>query len=273
VQIVAAVVPRQNVVERGADIRRGSTVVRAGEPMTPAKVGALAAIGHSRVAVFAKPRVSILTTGDELIPPGRPIRPGQAYDINSFTMASVTREHGGEPILLGRISDRAGAVRAALRRGLQNDLVVVTGGSSAGERDLVVDILGSIGDVLFHGIAIKPGKPTALGRVKEKPILVMPGNPTSCLTNGYVLLAPMLRRMARLPPLAPRTLELPLGRAITRVPGRLEFHTVRIEDEKAISAFKESGAITSMAHADGYIEIPGDVERLEAGKVVRVRLF
>jgi molybdopterin molybdotransferase len=273
VRIFAAVVPGQNVVARGVDIRRGSAVVRAGEHLTPAKVGALAAIGRPSVAVFAKPRVSILTTGDELVPPGKPIRPGQVYDINSFTMASVTKENGGEPIPLGRISDRAGAVRAALRRGLQNDLVVVTGGSSAGERDLVVDVLRSIGEVVFHGIAIKPGKPTALGKVDGKPILVMPGNPTSCLTNGYVLLAPMLRRMARLPPRIPRTVDLPLGRAIARTPGRLEFHTVRIEDRTAVSAFKESGAITSMAHADGYIEIPADVERLKAGEVVRVVLF
>lgn len=273
VSIFVAVGSRQNVVVRGADIRRGSVVLRAGEWMTPAKVGAVAAIGQSRVAVFAKPRVAILTSGDELVPPGKPLRPGGVYDINSYTMADIAREHGGEPVLLGRVSDQAADVRGAIRRALRSDMIVFTGGSSAGERDLVVDVLHSVGDVLFHGIAIKPGKPTALGRVDGSPVLVMPGNPTSCLTNGYVLLAPMLRKMARLPPMSARSVEVPLGKAIERPSGRLEFHTVRIEDGMAVSAFKESGAITSMAHADGYIEIPADVERLESGQTVRVVLF
>ena len=273
VKIFAPVRVGQNLVRRGSDVRRGSTVVRAGEVMTPAKVGVLAAIGRAQLKAFARPRVSILTTGDELVPPGQRIRPGQVYDINTYTMAAVTRENGGEPILLGRVSDRAAAVRTALRRGLDNDLVVFTGGSSAGERDLVVDVIRSLGEVLFHGIAVKPGKPTALGRVDGKPVLVMPGNPTSCLTNGYVLLRPMLRRMAHLPPTSAGTVEVPLGNPIERTPGRLEFHTVRIEDGTAVSAFKESNAITSMAHADGYIEIPADVDRIEKGAPVRVTLF
>ena len=273
VKIFAPVRVGQNVVRRGSDVRRGSTVVRTGEVMTPAKVGVLAAIGRAQLKAFARPRVSILTTGDELVPPGQRIRPGQVYDINTYTMAAVTRENGGEPILSRRVSDRAAAVRTALRRGLDNDLVVFTGGSSAGERDLVVDVIRSLGEVLFHGIAVKPGKPTALGRVDGKPVLVMPGNPTSCLTNGYVLLRPMLRRMAHLPPTSAGTVEVPLGNPIERTPGRLEFHTVRIEDGTAISAFKESNAITSMAHADGYIEIPADVDRIEKGAPVRVTLF
>lgn len=270
VNILVAVQPGQNVGARGADIRRGSVVVRGGEGMTPGKVGALAAVGQSNVQVYAKPRVAILVTGDEIVPLGNPIRPGRVYDVNSHTIASVVRKNGGDPVLLGQVSDRAAAVRNGLRRGLGHDFVVVSGGSSAGERDLVVDVLRSMGDVLFHGIAVKPGKPTALGRVDGKPVLVMPGNPTSCLSNGYVLLAPMLRQMARLPPTTSRTAEVPLGETIERRPGRLEFHTVRIVDGMALSAFKESSAITSMADADGYIEIPADVERLEAGKKVHV---
>jgi molybdenum cofactor synthesis domain-containing protein len=273
VKILAAVRPGQYIVHRGADIRRGSIVVHAREWLTPAKVGAIAAIGSARVRAYAKPRVSILTTGDEIVPPGKPIRVGQAYDINSHTIASVVRENGGEPVLLGRLSDRLATLRAALRRGLANDFVVLSGGSSVGERDIVVDAVGSLGDILFHGVAVKPGKPTSLGRVEGKPVLGMPGYPTSCLTNCYLLLAPMLRKMARLPPAQARIVEVPLGKAIERATGRLEFHTVRIVDGQAFSAFKESSAITSMAHADGYIEIPAEVERLEAGEIVRVTLF
>ena len=253
VKVYSPVHPGGNVTGRGEDIERGSVVVRAGEFLTPAKVGALAAIGLPRVRVFARPRVSILTTGDEVVPPGRPIRAGQVYDINSHTMASVVRENGGDPVRFGRVSDRLDALRSALRKAIGNDLVVFSGGSSVGEKDMVIDVLRSMGDLLFHGIAVKPGKPTVLGRVNGKAVLGMPGYPTSCLSNCYMLLAPMLRRMARLSPRHETVLEVPLAKRLVSTIGRVEFHTVRIVDGQAVPAYKESGAITSMAHADGYI--------------------
>jgi len=273
VSVRAAVRPGENVSRRGEDIERGSTVVREGEMLTPAKVGALAAIGLARAHVYAKPRVSILVSGDEVVPPGKPIRAGQVYDINSNTIASVVLENGGEPILFGRVSDRLEALRAAVRKAIVHDLLVVSGGSSVGEKDLLIDVVGSMGDVLFHGIAVKPGKPTILGRVDGKAVLGMPGNPTSCLSNGYVILAPMLRRMARLPTRQEKVVEVPLAERVVSTIGRVKFHTVRIVDGEAVPAFKESSAITSMAHADGYIEIPANVDLVEKGEVVRVVLF
>jgi molybdenum cofactor synthesis domain-containing protein len=273
VEVHAPVRAGQNVSRRGEDIGRGSLVVRRGEVLTPAKVGALAAIGLARARVYAKPRVSILITGDEVVPPGHPIRAGQVYDINSNTMASIVRENGGDPVLLGRVPDRLEALRDALRTAVANDLVVLSGGSSVGERDLIVDVLRSMGDLLFHGIAVKPGKPTALGRVQGKAVLGMPGNPTSCLSNGYVILGPMLRRMARQPSSLETIVEVPLADRLLTPVGRVKFHTVRIVDGQAVPAFKESSAITSMAHADGYIEIPADVDRIEKGEIVRIVLF
>ncbi len=273
VRIYRPVHPGENVSRRGEDIRKGSVVVRQGEWLTPAKVGALAAIGLDRVCVYARPRVAILTTGDEVIPPGEPIRPGQVYDINAHTMASIIRENGGEPVLLGRVPDRLASLKSALRKAAGHDLVVFSGGSSVGEKDLIMDVLRGMGDLLFHGIAVKPGKPTVLGRVGSTPVLGMPGYPTSCLSNCYMLLAPMLRRMARLPPPVERIVEVPLAKRLVSVIGRVEFHTVRIEDGLAVPAYKESGAITSMAHADGYIEIPANVDLLERGERVRVVLF
>lgn len=273
VNVYSPVHPGENVSRRGGDIERGSIVVGQGEILTPAKVGALAAIGLARVRVYAKPRVSILTTGDEVIPAGQPIRAGQVYDINSNTVASVVRENGGEPVLFGHVPDRPEPLRAALRKAIANDLVVSSGGSSVGEKDMMVGVLESMGDVLFHGIAVKPGRPTALGRVDGKGVLGMPGNPTSCLSNCYVLLAPMLRRMARLPPPRERVAEVPLATRLVSKLGRVEFYTVRIVDGKAVPAYKESSAITSMAHADGYIEIPADVDHVEKGETVRVTLF
>jgi molybdenum cofactor synthesis domain-containing protein len=273
VKVYRPVHPRENVSRRGADIPKGSVVVARGEWLTPAKVGALAAVGRARVDVYAKPRVAILTTGDEVVPPGKPIRPGQVYDINANTMASVVREHGGEPVLLGRVADRLRPLRTALTRAVKEDLVVFSGGSSVGEKDLVIDALRPLGEVLFHGIAVKPGKPTVLGRVSGKPVLGMPGYPTSCLSNCYLLLAPMLRRMARLPPSVDRVVEAPLSKRLVSAMGRVEFHTVRIAGGQAVPAYKESGAITSMAHADGYIKIPATVDLLEKGEFVRVVLF
>jgi len=273
VKVYSPVHPGENISGQGEDIARKSLVVGEGEVLTPAKVGALAAVGMPRARVYARPRVSILTTGDEVVPPGRPIRAGQVYDINSHTMASVVRENGGDPISLGRVSDRLESLRSALKKALANDLVVFSGGSSVGEKDIIVDVLRSMGELLFHGIAVKPGKPTVLGRVDGKAVLGMPGYPTSCLSNCYMILAPMLRRMARLPPPHECIVEVPLAKRVVSAIGRVEFHTVRIVDGQAVPAYKESGAITSMAHADGYIEIPANVDLLEKGETVRVTLF
>ncbi len=273
VRVFRPVRPRENVSARGSDIRKGSLVLAAGERLTPAKVGALAAIGRDSVRVYARPRVALLGTGDEVVPPGTRLGPGQVYDINSYTMAGAVREAGGEPVPRGRVGDRLEDLRAALEAAAKEDVVVFSGGSSVGERDLILDVLRSAGELLFHGVAIKPGRPTILGHVAGTPVLGMPGNPTSCLSNCYVLLAPMLRRMARLPAPTGRVLEVPLAERLSSPLGRAEVHTVRLVDGRAVPAFKESGAITSMAHADGYIEIPADVGAVEKGERVRVTLF
>src|SRR3989442_2391691 len=141
ITVYSPVHPGENVSGRGEDIARRSLVVREGEVLTPAKVGALAAIGMARASAYAKPRVSILTTGDEVVPPGKPIRAGQVYDINSHTMASVVGENGGEPVLLGRVSDRLESLRSALKKAIANDLVVFSGGSSVGAKDIIHDVL------------------------------------------------------------------------------------------------------------------------------------
>lgn len=273
VKVRAPVRPGENVSHRGEDIERDSVVIREGEVLTPAKVGALAAIGLARARVYAKPRVSILVTGDEVAALGKPLRAGQVYDVNSNTIAGVVRDNGGEPILLGRVADRLEALRSAVSKAIVHDLVVVSGGSSVGEKDLLIDILGSMGDVLFHGVAVKPGKPTILAHVDGKAVFGMPGNPTSCLSNGYVILAPVLRRLARLPPQSEHVVEVALAERVVSTIGRVKFLTVRIVEGKAVPAFKESSAITSMAHADGYIEIPANVDRLEKGERVRVTLY
>jgi molybdopterin molybdotransferase len=154
-----------------------------------------------------------------------------------------------------------------------NEIVVFSGGSSVGERDLIRDAIAAKGLLLFHGIAVKPGKPTGLGVVNGKPVFAMPGYPTSCLSNAHILLVPLLRRIARLGPQVKKTRTVELAQRVGSVRGRHQFFTVRIVDDKAVPAFKGSGDITSMSRADGYIEIPADVDAIDGGTRVDVTLF
>jgi molybdopterin molybdotransferase len=173
------------------------------------------------------------------------------------------------------VDDSVASLGAALDTCADADIIVFSGGSSVGEHDLIVDLIASRGEMIFHGIAVKPGKPTAFARLHTRatPFFGMPGNPTSCLSNAYVLLAPFLRAVARLPAVPDRTIRVPLGRRIVSQAGRLQFYTVKIEGGVAVPAFKGSGEITSLSQADGYIQIPADQSVVEEGDLVDVTLF
>jgi len=273
VRVFSPVYPGQNVGRQGADIRSGQALLSPGDVLTPSRIGAIAALGADRVEVYARPRVAILSTGNEIVEPGRPLAPGQIYDINRFTLSAVIEEHGGLPVAHPTSADRLEDLAAALDACSAEDLIIFSGGSSVGERDLILDVLLEHGEVVFHGIAVKPGKPTLFGTFRGTPVLGMPGYPTSCLSNAYMLLVPMLRRLARLPEAQPRTLTAPLGQRIVSTTGRHQFFTVRVVDGVAVPAFKASGDITSMSQADGYIEIPAQTDIVEKGEVVTVVLF
>ena len=257
----------------GADLARGTTALRAGDVLLPGRLGVLAALGRTTAAVLARPRVAIVSTGNEVVAAGQRLAPGQIYDINRHTLAAIIATHGGTPVLADVAGDSLEALDRAVDAAVAHDLIVFSGGSSVGDRDLVLDVLRRRGEVRFHGIATRPGKPTAFGRLGDVPVFGMPGNPTSCLTNAYVLLVPFLRRLAGLPPHRPQVVPAPLARRVASGSGRHQFYTVRLVDGRAEPAFKASGDITSMAHADGYIEIAADVAIVEAGTVVDVVLF
>jgi molybdenum cofactor synthesis domain-containing protein len=275
------VYPAQNVGRQGADIKAGQVVLRRGDLLNPARLGAIAAIGIAGIDVFAKPLVAILSTGNEIVDAGERLEPGQIYDINKVTLTAIIGEHGGLAVPHATAADTVADLENALERAADADLIVFSGGSSVGERDLILDVLRRKGEVLFHGIAVKPGKPTLFGLLPRHgarpqasvPVLGMPGYPTSCLSNSYMLLAPLLRRLAQLPPLEPRTVTLPLGQRVVSTTGRHQFYTVRIANGTAMPAFKASGDITSMSQADGYIEIPAQTDIVEKGEMVEVRLF
>jgi molybdopterin molybdotransferase len=271
--VFGTVRPQQNIGPQGADIATGQTVLHAGEVLDASRLGALAALGFVEVEVWARPTVAVLSTGNEIADQGTSLAPGQIYDINRFTLSIVVADHGGVPVPVSTARDTIEALDRALDACLQHDLIVFSGGSSVGERDLILDVIRRRGEVRFHGIAVKPGKPTLFGMVEGTPVFGMPGYPTSCLSNAYILLVPALRRMARLPLSAPSTITMPLAARVASVPGRHQFYTVRVVDGQAVPAFKASGDITSMSRADGYIEIAADVTSVEAGTAVVVTLF
>ena len=273
VSVLTPVYPRQNVGRRAADIAIGNVVVAAGQVLNPSRIGALAALGTRDVEVYARPTIAILSTGNEIANPGQPLGPGQIYDINRFTLETIIRQHGGVGVPLPIAADSVEDLSDALDAASGHDVVVFSGGSSVGERDLILDVLKAHGEVHFHGIAVKPGKPTVFGAIEGKPVFGMPGYPTSCLSNAYLLLVPFLRTVARLPAWRPVTVNAPLARRIVSTTGRHQFYTVKLVDGRAEPAFKASGDITSMANADGYIEIPAQTDVVEAGTTVTVKLF
>ena len=273
VRILTPVYPRQNVGRQGADIVSGQRVLGTGHVLNPSRIGALAALGLAEVEVFDRPSIAILSTGNEIVGPGVELKPGQIYDINRYTLSAIIAEHGGTPVAYQTAQDTLEDLERAIDRCLKEDVLVFSGGSSVGERDLILDVIGRRGEIVFHGIAVKPGKPTVFGVIDGKAVFGMPGYPTSCLSNAYMLLVPALRRMAHLPPYQMRTIQVPLSQRIVSTTGRHQFYTVRIVDGEAQPAFKASGDITSMSQADGYIEIPAQTDIVEKGQIVEVKLF
>ncbi|PKK86584.1 MAG: molybdenum cofactor biosynthesis protein [Thermoplasmata archaeon HGW-Thermoplasmata-1] len=278
VSIFKPVYPGQNVSDSKSDMAKGTEALLECDSLSPAKVGVLAALGRSSVSVYGKPRVAIIPTGDEIAKVGSELREGQVYDINSHSLEALVNEAGGEAAVWPITKDDHGTLRQAIADAARDcDMVVLSGGSSVGDRDLLHDLVCELGELVFHGVQIKPGKPTLFGIVNGRPLFGMPGYPTSCLTNGYLFLYPAIKKMARLEPERFRTESAKLSRRVVSTLGRHQIMTVRVERPEcgvvAHPVFKESGAITSMAHSDGYIEIPANVDLLEEGDIVKVRLW
>ena len=273
VKVFKSVYPRANVGQKGEDIKAGELVLRRGFVLDPGKIGVLVSQGISRIRVYEQPKVAILPTGEEVCQVGQKLRQGQVYDINSHTIASVVVANGCLPIRFGIVGDDSGKLKSAITEALRSDLVVISGGSSVGARDLLFDVLQSWGEVLFHGIQVKPGKPTIFAMMQGKPVLGMPGYPTSCLVNTYLFLLPAVRKMAHLPPRREEVVEARLSQRVPGSVGRRQFLPVKIEGSNALPIFKESGAITGIAEADGYIEIAQNVDLVEKGEPVTVTLF
>ncbi len=262
----------ENIGKEGEDIKKGNVLLRKGEILTPAKIGVLAAIGVKETEVYSIPEVAIIGTGNEIIDIGKNLTPGKIYDINSYTIAGVTKKAGCVPVSRKIAGDKEKILQKRLEEALQCDVVVISGGSSVGEKDLLSKVVESNGKILFHGINIKPGKPTLFGNVNGKPVFGMPGNPASCLMNAYVFLLPSLRKMAHLP-FERKIVKAKMSEKLSSNSDRHLFVTVKLGNGYAKVVYKTSGAITSMSGADGFIEIPITKQVIKKDEEVEVHLF
>jgi putative molybdopterin biosynthesis protein len=263
--------PGENVQGKGSDITLGETVLFPGTLLTPRELGVLAAIGR-REARVRDLRVGVASTGDELAEPGQALRPGQVYDINSYSIAASVEECGATPVRYGILPDRKEAMAQILGRMAEEcAMILLSGSTSAGVGDMVYLVMEELGKLLFHGINLKPGKPTLFGIIKGKPCLGLPGYPTSALTVFAELAAPAIEKAlgARA---GSRRRRGRLAQSI-RSEGRRQMLAVSLAGEMVFPVDKGSGSITTLSRADGVIEIPPEVEYLERDEEVEVRLF
>jgi molybdenum cofactor synthesis domain-containing protein len=282
VHVFSAAVKDENVMKIGSDIKKGEIVLRRGKILDARGIGLLAALGIARAKVYAIPRVAVLSTGAEVTEPGGKLLAGKIYDINAYALSAGVLESGGKPVYLGVFPDDKVELERALKRALTlAHLVVTSGGVSVGPKDLMPETVDSLGKpgVIVCGIAIKPGKPTTVAVVDEKLVFSLPGHPTSAFLVFHLLVQPIINAMA-----GRKTAKSPEVKAFARMrmfsaKGRRTFVMVRIQRHTPNRLIAEpvetglSGAITTVAKADGFVEIPEDQQFVDADEEVTVHLF
>src|SRR6195952_2647970 len=278
IEIRRAATPGQFVSYAGSDIARGEALLRAGTIIGSREIGMLAACGIAQVSVARRPRVAVISTGDELMQPGSPLRPAAIYDTNGAIVTAAISENGGEAAFLGAIPDDEDQLETAMRRALaDSDMLVLSGGTSKGAGDVSHRIIARLGKpgILAHGVALKPGKPLCLAVCDGKPVIILPGFPTSAMFTFHDMIVP--RRMAGLPPRSDAKVAARIPVRIASELGRTEFVMVSlVEGDGGLIAYptgKGSGAITSFAQADGFLKIDALADQMPAGTEAEVTLF
>ena len=263
----------ENVLARGEDFPRGGRVLPKGRRLRPQDLGVLAAAGRSRIPVYRQPRVGVISTGNELVPVTTVPSVSQVRDVNSSLCAGFLQEHGCVPICYGIVKDDRASLRDALDRALgECDAVLVSGGSSKDARDHCAAAIADRGEVLAHGIALQPGKPTILGRAQGRVVIGLPGHPASAYIVLRALVRPLIGVMAGgLPP--ERRVGAHLAENIPSPKGREDWVRVRLESGLARPVFGRSGLLNTLAASDGVVVVPAEREGMEAGEVVEVILW
>lgn len=274
-----SIFPGANISTAGSDMTRGETVLWPGQQLTARELGVLAAIGLAQVAVYRRPRVAIISTGDEIVPPGEPLPPGSVYDSNAVILAATVRELGGEPVCLGTVRDDLPQLRELVQRGLECDLVILSGGTSKGAGDLSYQVVSELPapGIVAHGVALKPGKPICLAVTGQTPVVVLPGFPTSAIFTFHEFVAPVIRVLGGLSRQRKRTISARVPLRINSERGRTEYVLVGlVHTSDGWSAYpmgKGSGSVTTFSCADGFITIPQQTECLDERDIVDVTLI
>lgn len=280
IEVLRAVAPGENVINVGEDVKEGESLLGPGHALRPQDLGGLMALGITHVTVAARPRVAIVSTGDEVVPPDQVPGPGQVRDVNTTTVAGLVMRAGGIPLPQGIVQDRFEDLLAAAQVGLDNaDALVISAGSSVSTRDLTAGVVNRLGrpGVLVHGVSVKPGKPTILGVCGGKPVLGLPGNPVSAMVVAGLFLVPVLRQLQGASPSGHNRVTAKLTHNIASVPGREDYVQVRLVESDgqlwADPVFGKSNLIYTLVKADGMLRVPLDSNGLHEGEWVQVELF
>jgi len=281
IEVWTPLTPGENVSKRGEDIRKGDVAVEAGTRLQPHHLGLLVALGATRASVVEKPRVAVLSTGDELVEPGRKSKPNQIVDVNRLILSCMCLELGAEPLDVGIARDAVNEIRMKVEGGMKRaDVTITTGGTSVGYADLVPAAVNQIGTpgVVMHGIAIRPGMPTALAILHGKPVLVLSGNPVAAMIGFEVFARPVLLRLLGVKSEPRPVVKARITRRVAAALGRRVFLRVHVfERDREFLAdpvrVKGAGVLSTMTKANGYVIIPESREGLEEGELVTVHLF
>lgn len=281
VEILRAVAVGENVLKVGEDVSAGQEVIPSGIRLRPAEIGGLMALGITSLRVARMPRVGIVSSGDEIVPPEEDMQPGQVRDVNAYTLSAMVEDAGGEPVRYGIVPDRYETMLAVASTAMREcDLVVITAGSSASTRDLTAQVINHLGEpgVLVHGVNVRPGKPTILGVCSGKAMIGLPGNPVSALVIASLFVVPVVQAYMGMDKPRPRAeVSARLSINLSSQAGREDWVPVQLVQDKqgyaAQPVFGKSNLIFSLVRADGLVRIPPDANGLAAGEIVQVYLI
>lgn len=280
--VFSSVTKNENIMKKGTDLHEGETALRTGQVLGSSQIGVLAALGTAKVRVFKVPRVAVLSTGAEVTEPGKPLPEGKIFDINAYSLSAAVSESGGNPVYLGVVHDDKVKLLDTLERALaEADVVVTSAGVSVGPKDLLPQTVNSLGKpgLLFSGVAVKPGKPTTAALVGKKPVFALPGHPASALLMFHLLVRPVIQRLSGRTSAETAMVRAVAGARMFSAKGRRTFMMVKLKRDESKRLLAEpvesgaSGAITTLAKADGYVEIPENQQFVDKEDEVLVSLF
>lgn len=282
VRVFTSIARNANIMKAGADIKKGGKVLKSGTLMGSKEIGAVAALGIGEVLAYKVPRVAVFSTGPEVTDLGKTLLPGRIYDINAYSLSAAVLECGGKPMHLGVVPDDFEELQKQLKQALSSaDIVVTSGGVSVGPKDIMPKVLASLGTpgTILSGIAIKPGKPTTIGLISGKPVFLLPGHPTSALMIFHLIVRPVIQLMAGREKTIDPTVKAVAAARMFSAKGRKTFVMVTLEKDKSGNVLAmpvstgDSGAITTLTKADGFVTIPQNIQFIDFNQEITVHLF